>query len=247
MALLHLLQPDRIDALLRIAVRLRLLLLVSRHIRQCRSPRRLLEPRSLPTARAACATGSPRSCPGKTSTRPFADLEDARCQLVDEVAVVRDENHRAGVLLQRIPAERPWRACRGGSSARRAAGSSTDAAACAPARSDCARRRESTPIGLNTSSSENRKQPSRLRSSVMRDSAARPSRQIVQHARVGIEFLVLVLREIIRLDVVARACIRPSVSGSTPASNLDQRRFPRAVHAHQRDAVAALDGEVARC
>ena len=31
-----------------------------------------------------------------------ADLEDARGQLVDKVAVVRDKHHRAGVLAQRF-------------------------------------------------------------------------------------------------------------------------------------------------
>ena len=55
---------------------------------------------------------------------------------------------------------------------------------------------------LKTSSAENRKHPSRLRNSVCVEPGECP--EIVENARVGIEFLVLILREIIRLHVVAQ-------------------------------------------
>ena len=39
---------------------------------------------------------------GKDFNPAIADLEDAGSQLVDEVAIMGDENHRAVVLLQRL-------------------------------------------------------------------------------------------------------------------------------------------------
>ena len=61
--------------------------------------------------------------------------------------------------------------------------------------------------------------------------------------RVGVELLVLVLREIIRLDVVPQ--LQRALGERLDAGQqLDQRRFACAVHTHQRDAIAALDGEV---
>ena len=78
---------------------------------------------------------------------------------------------------------------------------------------------------LKTSSSENRKQPSRLRSSVL-DGARRHARQIVEHARVRIQFLVLVLREVVGLHVVAQPVF---AAGERLGSGqqLDQRRLAR--------------------
>ena len=70
---------------------------------------------------------------------------------------------------------------------------------------------------LKTSSSENRKHPSRLRSSVCVARGATLA-EIVEDARVGIEFLVLVLREIIGLDVVAQLVFaRGHRLGAAPA------------------------------
>ena len=57
---------------------------------------------------------------------------------------------------------------------------------------------------LKTSSAENRKQPSRLRSSVWVERGETIA-QVVENAGVGIEFLVLILREVVGLDVVAEA------------------------------------------
>ena len=67
--------------------------------------------------------------------------------------------------------------------------------------------------------------------------------QIVEHARVGVQLLVLILREVIRLGVVAQYVFaRRERLGAR--QQLDQRGFARAVHAHQRHAVAALDDEI---
>ena len=72
---------------------------------------------------------------------------------------------------------------------------------------------------LNTSSSLNRKHPSSERSCVCVE-LRRGAAQIVQQARVGVEFLVLILREIIRQSRCGPACSVPDVSGSAPASSL---------------------------
>ena len=95
---------------------------------------------------------------------------------------------------------------------------------------------------LKTSSSENRKQPSRLRSSVLVVRAARLV-QIVEHAGVGVEFLVLILREVVDLNVVAQA-VFAARERLDAGQQFDERRLAGAVHAHQGDAVAALDDEV---
>ena len=69
--------------------------------------------------------------------------------------------------------------------------------------------------------------------------ARRQLLQIVEHALFRIELLVLVLREIIRLDVVSQATLSAS-HRIQPGQKTDQRGFPCSVHAHQRDAVAAF-------
>ena len=67
--------------------------------------------------------------------------------------------------------------------------------------------------------------------------------EIVQDAGVGIEFLVLILREVVRLNVVAEPIF--AVGERLGAGQqFDQRRFPCPVDADQRDAVAALDHEI---
>ncbi len=92
---------------------------------------------------------------------------------------------------------------------------------------------------MKTSSSENRKHPSRLRSSVCvepRGSVA----EVVDHARFGIEFFVLILREVVGLNVVAEfvfALCR--LFGSR--QQLDEGGFACSIDAHESDAVAALD------
>ena len=62
---------------------------------------------------------------------------------------------------------------------------------------------------LNTSSSLNRKEPSRMRSSVCVELFAALA-QIVEQARVGVQLLVLILREIIGRRVVAQRVTRPT-------------------------------------
>ena len=64
--------------------------------------------------------------------------------------------------------------------------------------------------------------------------------QIVDQARAGVELLVLVLREVVRLGVVPQGVF---AGGHRFHSReyFDQRGFAGAVDAHQRHAVAALD------
>src|SRR6185312_15361203 len=65
----------------------------------------------------------------------------------------------------------------------------------------------------------------------------------VQQTRLHIEFLVLILREIIRYYVVPQR-VRARRQRLRPGHQLDHGGLPRAVHAHQRHPVAALDHEV---
>ncbi len=67
--------------------------------------------------------------------------------------------------------------------------------------------------------------------------------QVVDQSRVDVQLLVLVLREVIGLGVVAERVLAGSERLGA-RQNLDQGGLPRPVHAHQRHAVAALDGEV---
>ena len=95
---------------------------------------------------------------------------------------------------------------------------------------------------LKTSSAENRKHPSRLRNSVC-GGARRNLAQVVEDARLRIEFLVLVLRKVVGIDVVSQPVLALGQRFGL-RQQLDQRGFPGAVHSHQRNAVAALDHEV---
>ncbi len=95
---------------------------------------------------------------------------------------------------------------------------------------------------LKTSSSENRKQPRMLRSSVLVARGATVARSSSMRAE-PVELLVLILREVIGLGVVAQGeFARGQRLGA--GQQLDQRRFAGAVDAHQRHAVAALDDEI---
>ena len=82
-----------------------------------------------------------------------------------------------------------------------------------------------------------------LRSSVLRG-ARGDGAQIVDHAGVWVQFLVLILREVIGLGVVTED-VFARVTGSAPARILISVDLPGAVDAHQRHAVAALDDQVA--
>ena len=70
--------------------------------------------------------------------------------------------------------------------------------------------------------------------------ARRRFSKIVEDAGVGIEFLVLILREVVGFDVVAQAvfAVRRRLSAG---EQFDQRGLARAVDADQGDAVSALD------
>ena len=65
---------------------------------------------------------------------------------------------------------------------------------------------------------------------------------VVEHARLGVEDLVLILREILGEHVVAELD-RAGGGRFRAGEQLDERGFARAVDADQRHAVAALDGE----
>ena len=73
--------------------------------------------------------------------------------------------------------------------------------------------------------------------------ARRDGGKIVDHARLRVELLVLVLGEIIGLRVVAQGVLA-GADRLGPGQDLDHGRFARAVDAHQRHAVAALDVKV---
>ena len=96
---------------------------------------------------------------------------------------------------------------------------------------------------LKTSSSENRKQPSSVRSCVWSLRAVGATlREIVDQAGGRVERLVLVLREVIHLHVVSQA----KFAGRRrfrAGQQLDERGLAGAVHAHQGDSVAAVDDE----
>ena len=59
----------------------------------------------------------------------------------------------------------------------------------------------------------------------------------------GIEFLVLVLREVVGLDVVSEVK-RAFGQRLDSCEQLNQRRFAGAVHTDKSNAVASLNGEV---
>ena len=51
---------------------------------------------------ALCSRGTRRRCPGRAMASPFADLDDLRGEPLDEVAIVRDEDQRAAVVVERV-------------------------------------------------------------------------------------------------------------------------------------------------
>src|SRR5207249_7738461 len=67
--------------------------------------------------------------------------------------------------------------------------------------------------------------------------------QVFQNAGFGVEFLVLVLREIVGLDVVAELEVSGR-EGLRASQQLDQCGLPCSIHADERNAVAALDHEI---
>ena len=94
---------------------------------------------------------------------------------------------------------------------------------------------------LNTSSSLNKKASQQRPQLGIGGSRSRIA-QIVEHAPFRVQLLVLILREIIGHRVVSQRVIAGG-QRLGPRQQLDQGGFARAVHAHQRDPVAALDNE----
>ena len=78
---------------------------------------------------------------------------------------------------------------------------------------------------LKTSSSENRKQPSRLRSSVW-VARGEALREIVEHAIVRIQLLILILRKIVGLRVVPELVFAGRQAARVPASSLIKVDLP---------------------
>src|SRR5438552_17944739 len=72
--------------------------------------------------------------------------------------------------------------------------------------------------------------------------ARRKLSQVIEDARVLLELFVLILRKVIRLNVVAQA-VFASAQRLFSSKQLDQRGFSCAVHPDQRDAIAALNHE----
>src|SRR3974390_1252657 len=68
-------------------------------------------------------------------------------------------------------------------------------------------------------------------------------REVVEHAAFGVEFLVLVLGEVVGFNVVPKLQHSPGQRFSA-GQQLDQRRFSGAIDADQSHSVAALDGEI---
>ena len=62
-------------------------------------------------------------------------------------------------------------------------------------------------------------------------------RQVIDDTRLRVEHFVLILREVVDLDLVSRG-LRARRQGLLTGKHLDQRRFSRAVLAHERDPVA---------
>ena len=66
--------------------------------------------------------------------------------------------------------------------------------------------------------------------------------QVIQHAGLGIQLFILVLREVIGFHVVPQAKLAPG-HRLNARQQLDERGFARAIHSHQRHTVATLNHE----
>src|SRR5580704_11193964 len=168
------------------------------------------------------------------------DLEDAGGQLVDEVSVVRDEDDCAGVanqgfeqnifgaqvevvggLVEQQKVGRMQQQAQQGVASALAAGKNADLF-------------ENVFVGKEKTTEQ--------AAQFGLGGARRGFAEIVKDAGGLVEFFVLILREVVGLDVVAEAKLAGGERLGA-SQQLDQRGFARAVHAHQRDAVAALDHE----
>ena len=131
----------------------------------------------------------------------IGDLEDAGGQLVDEIAVVRDEDHRAGELFKRF--EQHFLGAQvqviGGLVEQQEIGRHHQHAgqrvAVALAAGEHADGLEDVVFGEQEAAQDG----AQLGVGGARGDLA----QVVEHAGVGVELLILILREVVRLGVVA--------------------------------------------
>ncbi len=72
--------------------------------------------------------------------------------------------------------------------------------------------------------------------------AQRGAADVVEHARFGIEHLVLILREVFGDNIVSQAD-RTGRRQLRAGEQLDERRLARAIDANKRHAVTTIDGE----
>ncbi len=168
-------------------------------------------------------------------------LEDARCQAVDKVAIVRHEQHRPGEAADRFEQHilraqvEVVRRLVQQDEIRRTHQHACQRITIALAAAQHAKCLEH----IIAREEECAEQVAQLSRRNLRRRAA----DVFQHLCVWIEHFVLVLREIVGQHIVA---VADSAFGRIfhLRQHADQRRFARAVRAHQRDAVTTLDGEV---
>ena len=101
---------------------------------------------------------------------------------------------------------------------------------------------DSERILFSTSSPENWKAPSRLRSAPI-DSSGKVLLDLLPHGELGIEELGRLLREVAHLHARPDADIA-AIGRQRPRDHLEQRCLAGAVAAHDAPALAATDGEV---
>ena len=163
---------------------------------------------------------------GKDVHFAAADFEHPRGQLVDEVAIVRDEHHRAGVFLQRFQQHVFGAQVEvvGGFVEQQEIGRvqqhSRQRVAIAFAAGEHANALEHIVLGKQ----ETAQQAAQFGLGAERH--GRGARQVVEQARLRVKLLVLVLGEVIGFNIVAQLDIRRAVTGSMPASSLIRVDFP---------------------
>ena len=183
---------------------------------------------------------SPRNFPNKTSTCAVAYFEYSRRQLVDEVAVVRNEHHGPGVLRSSASSKtslaRMSRWLVGSSSSRKFAGCSSmrsQGIAVALAAGEHADALENIVGGKQKAS----QQAAQLGLRRARREPRRDHRGCAHQDRVP-------CTDPARNSPPARcgpSLYSPAVSGSVPDKQFDQSGFTGAIYSDQRNAIAALD------
>src|SRR6266851_1498101 len=178
--------------------------------------------------------------PGIDFHSSAADFPDPRGQLVYKVAVVGNENHGPGVAAQGVQ--------------QNVFGAHVQMIGWLIEQQEVCRMQQHSQERIAVSFAS-RKHSDSLENFLPREQKAaqqvaqigfsrrrRNPADVIDHARILVEFLVLVLREVIGLNIVPKPVFALSQRLDS-RQQLDQRGFPRSVHAYQRNAVAALDGE----